>query len=254
MPEISALPAEATLGGTEMIPMVQSGTTERTTPAIIAAYTFTGYGAANTATARAAISAQEADATLTALAGQNWAANSLPIGSGADAVAQVAFAANTFPARASTGNLVAKSITDAALSVLDDTTVAAMRTTLGFADGTYTPTATALTNCSAAAIQGGTAQYLRVGNTVTVSGQVRLTATAAALAVCEARISLPIATALTANSNQIAGTANATQAAGSAQIPGVVYANFTFDEAVVRFNAPDTNAHDFWFHFTYQVI
>lgn len=253
MPEISALPAEATLGGTEMIPMVQSGTTERTTPAIIAAYTFAGYGAANAATARAAISAQEADATLTALAGQNWAANSLPIGSGADTVAQVAFAANTFPARASTGNLVAKPITDAALSVLDDTTVAAMRTTLGFADGTYTATGTALTNC-AATLPQGTSQYLRVGNTVTVSGQIRVQATAAALAVCETRISLPVPTALTAGSNQIAGCAVATIGAGSAQIGAVIYANVTFDEAVLRFNAPDTLQHDFWYHFTYQVV
>jgi hypothetical protein len=61
---------------------------------------------------------QPLDATLTALAGQNWAANALPIGTGADTVSQVAFAANTFPARASTGDLVAKTITDGALSAV----------------------------------------------------------------------------------------------------------------------------------------
>lgn len=61
---------------------------------------------------------QPLDDTLTALSGQNWALNALPIGSGADTVSQVAFAANTFPARASAGNLVAKAITDGALSVL----------------------------------------------------------------------------------------------------------------------------------------
>lgn len=61
---------------------------------------------------------QPLDATLTALASQNWALNALPIGSGADTVSQVAFAANTFPARGSAGNLVAKAITDGALSVL----------------------------------------------------------------------------------------------------------------------------------------
>lgn len=58
------------------------------------------------------------DQTLVALAGQNWALNALPIGTGADTLSQVSFAANTFPARASTGNLVAKPVTDGALSSL----------------------------------------------------------------------------------------------------------------------------------------
>lgn len=74
---------------------------------------------------------QPLDATLTAFAAIVSAANSLTIGSGADAFSQTTFAANTFPARASTGNLVAKSITDFALTVLDDTTAAAFCTTLG---------------------------------------------------------------------------------------------------------------------------
>lgn len=72
---------------------------------------------------------QPLDATLTALASQNWALNALPIGSGADTVSQVAFAANTFPARASTGNLVAKTITDDALLLLADATVPRLGTT-----------------------------------------------------------------------------------------------------------------------------
>lgn len=74
---------------------------------------------------------QPLDATLTALAGANWAANSLAIGSGTDTMAQVTFAANTFPARASTGNLVAKSITDFGLSLVDDADAGAARATLG---------------------------------------------------------------------------------------------------------------------------
>jgi hypothetical protein len=74
---------------------------------------------------------QASDATLAALAAQNWAANALPIGSGADTVAQVAFAANTFPARASSGDLAAKAITDFGLSLLDDADAATARTTLG---------------------------------------------------------------------------------------------------------------------------
>lgn len=79
---------------------------------------------------------QPLDATLTALAGANWAANSLAVGSGPDTVAQVTFAANTFPARSSSGNLVAKTITDFGLSLIDDADAATARTTLGLVIGT----------------------------------------------------------------------------------------------------------------------
>jgi hypothetical protein len=74
---------------------------------------------------------QPLDATLTAFAALTIAANSLTIGTGADAFAQTTFAANTFPARASTGDLVAKAITDFGLSLVDDADAAAGRTTLG---------------------------------------------------------------------------------------------------------------------------
>lgn len=79
---------------------------------------------------------QAFDQTLTALAAANWAANALPIGSGADTVAQIAFAANTFPARASTGNLVAKTISDDGLTLVGGANFAAMRTSLGLVIGT----------------------------------------------------------------------------------------------------------------------
>lgn len=74
---------------------------------------------------------QAYDATLAALAAQNWIANALPIGSGVDTLTQVTCAANTFPARASTGNLVAKTITDFGLSLVDDADATAGRATLG---------------------------------------------------------------------------------------------------------------------------
>jgi hypothetical protein len=70
------------------------------------------------AAAAAQAASQPLDTTLTALAGANWAANAFPIGSGPDALAQVPFAAHTFPARASTGDLAAKTITDSALTAL----------------------------------------------------------------------------------------------------------------------------------------
>jgi len=79
---------------------------------------------------------QTLDATLTALAGLTIAADSLSIGTGTDAFSQVTFAANTFPAKASTGGLVAKTITDFGLSLVDDADASTARTTLGLVIGT----------------------------------------------------------------------------------------------------------------------
>lgn len=83
------------------------------------------------AAAAAQAASQPLDATLTALAGQNWVANSIPLGSGADAMAQLAIAANKFPARSSSGNVLAKDITDFGLSLVDDADASTARTTLG---------------------------------------------------------------------------------------------------------------------------
>ncbi len=74
---------------------------------------------------------QPIDATLTAFGALTIAANSLTIGTGADAFSQTSFSANTFPARASTGDLAAKTITDFGLSLVDDADASTARTTLG---------------------------------------------------------------------------------------------------------------------------
>lgn len=133
----------------------------------------------------AAAGIQPLDATLTALAGLTIAANSLSIGSGADAFSQTTFAANTFPARASTGNLVAKTITDFALTILDDADAATVRTTIGagtgsgdalvantldqFADVTQTATKT-LAITESTTLAGGTHSGTNTGDQTSVSG------------------------------------------------------------------------------------
>lgn len=89
--------------------------------------TLSGYGITD---------AQGLDATLTAFAALTIAADSLTIGTGADAFSQTSFAANTFPAKSSTGNLVAKTITDFGLSLIDDAAASNARTTLGLVIGT----------------------------------------------------------------------------------------------------------------------
>jgi hypothetical protein len=96
-----------------------------------------GTGASDAPTARSNLglvigaNVQAFDQTLQALAAADWVANALPIGSGADTLTQVTFAANTFPGRSSSGNLVAKAITDAAFALLDDANAPAMLVTLG---------------------------------------------------------------------------------------------------------------------------
>lgn len=108
--------------------------TATTTPAITLTTTVTGLLKGNGTAISAAVAGtdyQVGDATLTALAALTIAANSLIVGTGADAFSVTTFAANTFPARASTGNLVAKAITDFGLSLVDDANAAAGRTTLG---------------------------------------------------------------------------------------------------------------------------
>jgi hypothetical protein len=118
-------------------------------------------GGAATPTFRALVAAdipslsgtyQPLDATLTALAGLTIAANSLTVGTGADAFSQTTFAANTFPARASTGSLTAKTITDFGLSLVDDADASAGRTTLGL--GTM-----ATQNATAVAVTGGSGVF-----------------------------------------------------------------------------------------------
>lgn len=87
--------------------------------------------AADYAAMRTALGVQPLDATLTAIAGLTIAANSLSVGSGADAFTQTTFAAGTFPGRSSSGNLVAKAMSDDAFAFVAAANNGAMRTALG---------------------------------------------------------------------------------------------------------------------------
>ena len=80
------------------------------------------------------------------------------------------------------------------------------------ASGTYTPTLTNGANMAASTAYS--CQYLRVGDTVTVSGRVDVDPTLTATAT-ELGISLPIASALaSANANELAGVGSAPGIAG----------------------------------------
>jgi hypothetical protein len=111
--------------------------------------------------------------------------------------------------------------------------------------GIYTPTLFNTTNVSASTAYS--AQYIRVGSSVTVSGRVDVDPTAAVATLLG--ISLPIASAL-ANDNECAGVAASPVAAGeSAAIEGDV-AN---GRASLRWVAVDLTNHRFFFTFTYRV-
>jgi hypothetical protein len=116
--------------------------------------------------------------------------------------------------------------------------------------GTYTPTLTNGTNVTAST--NASCQYMRVGNTVTVSGTVTaITTTAAGNSLVS--ISLPV----TSNLSAIANCAGAAVFYSTTfrSTSCAIYADATNDLAVVNFTAPSgTTGQAFSFQFTYKVI
>ena len=117
---------------------------------------------------------------------------------------------------------------------------------LGGESGTYTPTLTNVTNVAASTAYA--CQYMRVGNTVTVSGKVSIDPTAGGVA--KLGVSLPVASALTTE-EQCAGTANAPGITGQS---AAVLGDATNNRAQIEFIAVDLTNQPFYFSFTYQVI
>lgn len=117
----------------------------------------------------------------------------------------------------------------------------------GLAHGTYTPTLFNTTNVGASTARLCT--YMRVGNTVTVSGQLDIDPTATLTATLLG-ISLPVASALT-TAYQLGGTASAIAIAG---MSGGIEADATNDRASLKFIATDVSNRTMAFTFTYQVI
>lgn len=114
------------------------------------------------------------------------------------------------------------------------------------ASGVYTPTVTAVTN-----LDGVTAyacQYLRVGNTVTVSGKIDVNPTAAGAAA--AGIGLPIASNF-GTAQQCGGAAFCPTIAGQGAALSADTAN---DRASMDWIAVDTTNQPMYFTFTYRVI
>jgi hypothetical protein len=114
--------------------------------------------------------------------------------------------------------------------------------------GTYTPTLTNVTNISASTAQ--VCQYLRVGNTVTVSGRLDVTATAAGGTASQVDISLPIASNFS-SAGQLGGTAVVFY---SPSVPAGILPDTANDRARVLFAAQNTLSMAVTFSFTYLVV
>lgn len=86
---------------------------------------FVSLGGGNWKQAGDNLAYQPLDATLTAFAALTIAANTIIVGTGTDAFSVLAVGANTFPARASTGNIAAKTISTGGLSLVADSNISA---------------------------------------------------------------------------------------------------------------------------------
>ncbi len=127
------------------------------------------------------------------------------------------------------------------------TTASGARTSLGFADGTYTPGLTNVANLAASTAYA--CQYMRVGDTVTVSGQVDIDPTLAATAT-QLGIDLPVASNF-ANANECGGTAAASGIAGQV---AAIRADVANNRAELVYISGDITNQPMYFSFTYLVL
>jgi hypothetical protein len=112
--------------------------------------------------------------------------------------------------------------------------------------GTYTPTLTNTTNISASTARKS--QWLRIRNTVTVSGQVDIDPTAVGAVLLG--ISLPIASNF-GTVYELAGVASSMNIVNES---AGIEADATNDTASLRYVAVDVSNHPMTFTFTYEVI
>lgn len=171
---------------------------------------------------------QAYDAELAALAGLTSASDKIPYFTGSGTAAVTDF-------------------TSTARSLVDDTSVSAMRTTLGFADGTYTPTLTNVANVSAST--NYQCQYLRVGNTVVVSGKLDIDPTLATTAT-QLGISLPIASNIGAAEN-CGGVAFASAIASQG---AAIVGDAANNRAELQYISTDVTNQPMYFIFQYLII
>lgn len=115
--------------------------------------------------------------------------------------------------------------------------------------GTYTPTGTAGTSVNS--VTPNVAQYIRVGNVVTVSGSVSVNVSATT--ACDFGLSLPIASSI-ANAYEVAGVCHMDPFGQSSTRGGAVRGDTTNDRAQVVWIPTFTGAQALNYTYSYQVI
>jgi len=122
-----------------------------------------------------------------------------------------------------------------------------IQTATGYiSSGTYTPTATGVTNIGTSS--SWAANYYRVHNMVTVWGTAGIDPTATAT-LTEVRITLPVASAFTTSSD-LSGTMGRNSSATGL---GLVVADTTNDQALLRWVTDSAASVTYNFHFSYII-
>jgi hypothetical protein len=117
--------------------------------------------------------------------------------------------------------------------------------------GTYTPTLTDVTNVADSTT--GTCQYMRVGNVVTVSGQLSIDPTTAS-ANTVVRMTLPIASSFTGTSRACGGTAASVSSGTYGQSLAILGFASATGQAEFRGDPTVATSQDYAFSFTYRII
>jgi hypothetical protein len=117
------------------------------------------------------------------------------------------------------------------------------------AAGTYTPTITGITNVTSTT--ASPLQYMRVGNTVTVSGKVEVDANAGSATLTQFDISLPFASDFTTDGQAGGGGGDGN---GSVTSWCVAYANTTDNRIRIDYLSSTTSPVFIFFSFTYQIL
>lgn len=132
--------------------------------------------------------------------------------------------------------------------VVPDLIDAVIPTVPTLAHGTYTPST--FNGAQVSSSSANPCQYMRIGNTVTVSGSLNVTTTTSGTGYVS--ISLPVASNF-ANNYDASGLAQS-NVASSTSTPGYCYADTTNDRVVLTANYVSGSTYTLWFQVTYLVI
>lgn len=112
-----------------------------------------------------------------------------------------------------------------------------------FTSGTYTPSTANISNTSSST--GYLAQYMRIGNVVTVSGQVLINASSSG--TTEISMTLPISSSFV-STIQASGTANDQGGAG------IIKSIASTSTVSLKFTSPTSGAYIYVYQYSYQII